>query len=80
MNITGDAYIMLTSSSKVCLLSSTQFISDDGIFEVEKVGGCQSGGSEGKRSSGGEAVARFAVLLGEEGERISSVSPRFIYV
>ena len=29
---------------------------------------------------GVEAVARRAVLLGEEGERIISVSPSFIYV
>ena len=93
MNITGESYIMLTSSSKVCLLSSTLVISEDGVSEVEKAGGSQSGGSEGTRSSGsascthgaplslegGEAVARCAVLLGEEGERISSVSLRFIY-
>ena len=85
---------MLTSSSKVCLLSSTLFISDDGVSEVEKAGGSQSGGSEGTRSSGsascthggpvslegGEAVARRAVLLGDEGERISSVILHFISV
>ena len=85
---------MLTSSSKACLLSSTLFISDDGVSEVEQAGGSQSGGSEGTRLSGsescthggpvslegGEAVARRAVLLGEEGERIRSVSLRVIYV
>ena len=94
MNITGDTYIMLTSSSKVFLLSSTLVISDDGISEVEKLGGSQSGGSEGTRSSGsascthggpvslegGEAVARRAVLLGDGGERFISVSPLVIYV
>ena len=72
---------MLTSSSKVCLLSSTLFISDDGVSEVEQAGGSQSGGSERTRSSGsaswthgglavlegGEAVARRAVFFGEEG-------------
>jgi hypothetical protein len=83
---------MVISSSKVCLLSSTLFISDDGFSEVEQAGGSQSGGSEGTRSSGsascthggpvslegGKAVARRAVLLGDEGERISSVTLRFI--
>ena len=58
------------------------------------MGGSQSGGSEGTRSSGsescthggavslegGEDVARRAVFLGEEGERISSISLCFIYV
>ena len=93
MHITGESYIMLTSSSNVCFLSSTLFISDDGVSGVEQAGGSQSGGSEGTRSSGsascthggpvslegGETVARRAVLLGEEGERISSVSLRLIY-
>ena len=85
---------MLTSSSKVFLLSSTLFISDDGISEVEKAGGSQSGVSKGTRSTGsescthggpvslegGEVFARRAVLLGEEGERISSVTLHFISV
>ena len=94
MNITGESYIMLTSSSKVCLLSSTLAISEDGVSEVEKAGGSQSGGSEGTRSSGsascthgapvsleeGEVILWRAVLLGEEGERISSVTLHFISV
>ena len=83
--------IMLTSSSKVFLLSSTLLFSDDEVSEIEKAGGSQSGGSEGTRSSGnascnhgepvllegGEAVAQSAVLLGDEGERISSVTLKF---
>ena len=85
---------MLTFSSKVCLLSSTLFISDDGVSGVEQAGGSQSGGSEGTRSSGsascthggpvslegGEAVARRAVFLGDEGERIRSDILHFISV
>ena len=94
MNITGESYIMLTSSSKVCLLSSKLVISEDGVSEVEKAGGSQSGGSEGTRSLGsascthgapvsleeGEVILWRAVLLGEEGERISSVTLHFISV
>ena len=70
MHITGESYIMLTSSSNVCFLSSTLFISDDGVSGVEEAGGSQSGGSEGTRSSGSESCIYGAPVSFERGEGV----------